>query len=162
MIQVVCPSCAKRMRFRDDLAGKSGRCPNCEASITVPLLAVDLGVVLDVPAPAGVFVPAGPAPSAPGRLARLSGWAGASLYDPMSRVAPAPVSVPETAVSVPSFGRERFVLRSVLYFGACVAFVIGLAASLDDARAVGPAVHAAWICLAVCLAGLAVSARPAS
>lgn len=35
-ILVVCPGCRKRFQVNEKFAGKSGRCPNCKHSITVP------------------------------------------------------------------------------------------------------------------------------
>jgi hypothetical protein len=36
MIAFACPHCEKKLRVRDELAGKKGQCPNCSRSITIP------------------------------------------------------------------------------------------------------------------------------
>lgn len=35
-IEFVCPTCGKTLKLRDEAAGKRGRCPQCQAVITVP------------------------------------------------------------------------------------------------------------------------------
>ncbi len=38
-IEVPCPRCGKLLRAPDELAGKSGRCPECDNSVPIPLAA---------------------------------------------------------------------------------------------------------------------------
>jgi len=36
MLEFLCPSCRKRLRVDEGLAGKQGRCPVCRGTITIP------------------------------------------------------------------------------------------------------------------------------
>src|SRR5205085_8545674 len=35
-IAVECPNCGKQMRVKDDLAGRKGKCPQCQTTIQIP------------------------------------------------------------------------------------------------------------------------------
>ena len=48
-IQVVCPGCRKRFQVGDQFAGKSGPCPHCKTTITIP--AADQQVKIHAPSP---------------------------------------------------------------------------------------------------------------
>ena len=36
MISFQCPSCAKKLSVKEELAGKKGKCPQCRSTIVVP------------------------------------------------------------------------------------------------------------------------------
>ena len=36
MVDIRCPSCARRLRIRETLAGKNVKCPACESPLQVP------------------------------------------------------------------------------------------------------------------------------
>ena len=40
MISFACKSCSKQLKIKDDLAGKTGKCPGCGQPVVVPALAV--------------------------------------------------------------------------------------------------------------------------
>ena len=40
VIKFTCPSCGKRLKVAEEMAGKRGRCPYCQNTLTVPLLAL--------------------------------------------------------------------------------------------------------------------------
>jgi len=73
MIDFECTACGKRLRVSDDKAGRRGRCPACQASMTVPRLSEAAGPVpsrhvVQSAAPPVVDQPAArPAPVSPAR-----------------------------------------------------------------------------------------------
>src|SRR2546426_545584 len=36
MIAFACPGCGEKLKVKDDLAGKRGKCPRCRSSVLVP------------------------------------------------------------------------------------------------------------------------------
>src|SRR5438874_2336436 len=102
---VVSCSCGKRLRARDELAGKRAKCPGCGKMLVVPPKAVDpeedIYDVIDPPAAA----PSAPKPAAKPIAAPRPAIAAAPTYSPTvpGRIAPAPKSSP---VATPALGQE--------------------------------------------------------
>lgn len=60
-IEVSCPRCGRTLRAPDELAGKSGRCPDCDTSVPIPESAPSAP---PVPPPLPGAVPGTPLPAA--------------------------------------------------------------------------------------------------
>jgi hypothetical protein len=64
-IELTCPGCGKQLRLADEHAGKSGRCPACQATFQIPTAGEQAGAVFGAGAPAQPF---GSPPSPAGNL----------------------------------------------------------------------------------------------
>lgn len=64
-ISVVCPGCKSRFSVSDQFAGRTGPCPKCKKSITIPALAVKAVTIHEPEAPVANSAATGRAPTAP-------------------------------------------------------------------------------------------------
>lgn len=64
-IQVVCPGCKGRFTVSDQFAGRTGPCPKCKQSITIPAPAAKAVTIHEPEAPAASSQGSGRAPLAP-------------------------------------------------------------------------------------------------
>lgn len=80
-IELTCPHCQNMLRFRDELAGRRGKCPRCTG-------------VIEVPQPGA----AAPTPAAP----TSKSAAPAAVKKPVAAKPAAPASAPATATSKPA------------------------------------------------------------
>jgi hypothetical protein len=54
-IELTCPGCGKQLRLADEHAGKSGRCPACQATFQIPTAGEQAGALFGGGAPAQPF-----------------------------------------------------------------------------------------------------------
>lgn len=64
-IQVVCPGCKSRFTVSDQFAGRTGPCPKCKQSITIPAPAAKAVTIHEPEAPAASSQGSGRVPTAP-------------------------------------------------------------------------------------------------
>jgi hypothetical protein len=82
MIEFQCPGCNRRLRVKDEAAGRKARCPGCRQIVQIPAAGAEEELVLLDEGPAAPGAP-GPAPAAP------------------PPAAPPPLNIDETPVGQP-------------------------------------------------------------
>jgi hypothetical protein len=70
-IQLTCPSCGAKLKVKDELAGRTGKCPQCKARMEIPA-AAPAQEAAPTTAKAGASPPAKSAPTAPAAEASAS------------------------------------------------------------------------------------------
>jgi hypothetical protein len=64
-IAVICPGCQSRFSVSDQFAGRTGPCPKCKKSITIPAVTAEAVVIHEPEAPVTTAAGTGRAPTAP-------------------------------------------------------------------------------------------------